>query len=169
MLSLIVAVADNGVIGKDNALPWHLPGDLKYFKATTMGTPIVMGRQTFESLSRPLPGRPNIVVSRTPDFRAEGAIVVSSIDEALARGTHLAADLGVDDVMVIGGAALFAHALPLAQRLYYTEVHATPDGDVFFPAFDRTQWQETGRTPVAASETAPAHDFVVLERRIDNR
>lgn len=164
-LSLIVAVADNGVIGKDNAMPWHLPGDLKYFKATTMGKPIIMGRKTFDSLGRPLPGRPNLVITRNPDFHADGATCVSSIEEALKMGETLAAELGVDEVMVIGGAAIFAHTLPLAHRLYFTEVHAVPDGDVFFPSFDRALWQETTRSPIPAAETTPAHDFVMLERR----
>ncbi len=163
-LSLIVAVADNGVIGKDNAMPWHIPGDLKYFKATTMGKPIIMGRKTFDSLGRPLPGRPNLVITRNLAFHADGATCVSSIEEALQVGDTLAAELGVDEVMVIGGAAIFAYTLPLAHRLYFTEVHAAPTGDVFFPAFERATWHELSRTPVPATEAAPAHDFVVLER-----
>jgi dihydrofolate reductase len=142
--TIIAAVAKNGVIGKGNALPWHLPEDLRHFKALTMGHVVIMGRKTWESLPerfRPLPGRLNIVVTRDPTFRAEGATVVHSLQEAAKVGSGGTAK----DVFVIGGAELYAHALPLAQRLELTEIEAEVAGDTFFPAYDRTQWREEKR------------------------
>ncbi len=159
-LSLIVAVADNGVIGRDNALPWSLPADLAFFKRTTMGAPIVMGRLTFASIGRPLPGRRNIVVSRTAGFVADGTETAVSLDEALA----LAGD--VPEVFVIGGASLYAAALPQASRLYITEVHADVDGDRYFPALDRERWRVVSReSHPADARNAHPMSFVVLERR----
>ena len=164
-LSMIVAVADNGVIGKNNAMPWHIPNDLKYFKTTTMGKPILMGRKTFDSLGRPLPGRPNLVISRNPDFAADGVEVFSTLDLAIHRGKELAVANGADEIMLIGGSQLFSEGLPLASRLYLTEIHSVPDGDVYFPPFDRSQWLEISRISIAANEGVPAHDFVVFERK----
>ena len=129
-LSLIVATANNRVIGKDNDMPWHLPADLAYFKKTTLGKPIIMGRKTYESIGRPLPGRRNIVISRNTGYSAEGIEVVASVDEALALVR------GVEEVMVIGGGAIYAHCLPAATRLYVTHIHADIDGDTQFPEFD---------------------------------
>ncbi|MEL0013323.1 MAG: dihydrofolate reductase, partial [Alphaproteobacteria bacterium] len=123
ILSLIVAVANNGVIGHNGDLPWRIPGDMKFFKATTMGKPIVMGRKTWESLGRALPGRENIVVTRRAGFDAPGASVVESLDAALAQVPD------ADEVMVIGGAEIYALALPHVARVYLTQVHAAPDGD----------------------------------------
>lgn len=156
---MIVAAGRNGVIGRDNTLPWRLPDDLAHFKRLTLGKPIVMGRKTWESLGRPLPGRHNIVVSRNPTFSAAGASVVGSLDAALA----LAHD--ADEIMLIGGAELFALGLLHARRLYLTEVDAAPAGDVYFPLLDKTQWHETHREHHPAdARHAAAFDFVTLER-----
>lgn len=160
-LTLIAAVADNGVIGRDNGLPWRLPGDLKRFKALTLGKPVIMGRKTFASIGRPLPERLNIVVTRDPAARFDGASVVHSLEEALAA----AAASGAAEAMVIGGAEIYALALPLADRLELTEVAAAPEGDAFFPAFDRSAWRELARETVATEgPDRPAHAFVTLER-----
>ncbi|MCX2980085.1 dihydrofolate reductase [Halieaceae bacterium IMCC14734] len=165
-LALIAAVADNGVIGSNNALPWHLPEDLRYFKRSTMGKPIVMGRLTYESIGRPLPGRTNIVVSREAGLKIDGVQVAGDLPAALELGKVAAAKAGVDELVVIGGAQIYALALPLAQRLYLTEVHADVSGDVFFPAWDRTQWQELEREPHQAGDANPYdYSFVVYERR----
>lgn len=135
-VSLVVAMARNRVIGRDNALPWRLPEDLAYFKRVTMGHPIVMGRRTYESIGRPLPGRLNIVVSRNKDFPAPGCRVVGSIDEAW----RAAGD--ADEVSVIGGTSIFDAALARADVIHLTEVDAVVEGDTWFPAFDRREWQE---------------------------
>lgn len=158
-LSLIVAAADNGVIGREGKLPWHLPPDLKHFKALTLGKPVIMGRKTFDSIGKALPGRQNIVLSHDAGYRAAGARVVGDLESAL----WAAAD--VDEVMVIGGAAIFAQALPIADRIYWTEIHADVTGDVLFPSFDRAEWRETEREDIAAQGTLPAYSFVCLERR----
>lgn len=159
-LSLVVAVARNGVIGNQNALPWHLPDDLRYFKRVTLGKPVIMGRKTFVSIGRPLPGRHNIVLTRDTGWTADGVEVAHDFAAALT-----AAAAHGPEAMVIGGADLFALGLPLARRLYLTEVFMDPDGDVRFPAFNRAEWTETART---AGETdangVHTHDFVVLER-----
>ena len=164
-LALIVAVADNGVIGRNNALPWHLPDDLKYFKRTTMGKPILMGRKTFESIGRPLPGRANIVISTSPDYQAEGIHVVSSLKEALALAEDIATIDGAEELMVIGGAQIYAAALPRASRLYLTEVHAKVEGDAYLPPLDLQLWREVSRDyhPSALAEQY-AYSFVVYER-----
>ena len=164
-LALIVAVADNGVIGRNNALPWHLPDDLKYFKRTTMGKPILMGRKTFESIGRPLPGRANIVISTSPDYQAEGIHVVSSLKEALALAEDIATIDGAEELMVIGGAQIYAAALPRASRLYLTEVHAKVEGDAYLPPLDLQLWREVSRDyhPSAHPEQY-AYSFVVYER-----
>ncbi|MCB1676403.1 MAG: dihydrofolate reductase [Halioglobus sp.] len=164
-LAVIVAAAANGVIGAGNALPWHLPQDLRYFKRVTMGKPIVMGRRTFESIGRALPGRTNIVISRDPACRAAGARLARSLELALQLAREVAARDGVDEVVVIGGAAVYAQALPLADRLYMTEVHAEFAGDVFLPAIAWREWREVARERHAASGTG-SHDysFVVYER-----
>jgi len=158
--SLVVARARNGVIGRDNQLPWRLPADLAYFKRVTMGHPVIMGRRTWESIGRPLPGRHNIVVTRNPDYKAEGATVVASLDAAWrAAGA-------ADEACVIGGTSLFAEALPQADRIHLTEVEADVEGDTWFPAFDRSQWTEREVARQARDERHE-HPFriVVLERR----
>jgi dihydrofolate reductase len=141
-LSLIVAVGENGVIGKDGVLPWRLSSDLKTFRRLTMGKPIVMGRKTFQSIGKPLDGRENIVVSRDPFFEASGVSVVDTLSDALTLGRTLAATCGAEEVMVIGGADIFAAVLPDVDRIYWTIVHAAPEGDVKFPAFDPAAWRE---------------------------
>jgi dihydrofolate reductase len=149
MIVIIAAVAKNGVIGKDNALPWHLPEDLKHFKALTLGHQVVMGRKTWESLPerfRPLPGRQNIVVTRNAAYVAPGATVVNSLAAAENAGTS------GRDLFVIGGAELYAHALPLADRLELTEIDREVDGNVCFPAFDRALWHEIARTPGCSAD-----------------
>ena len=144
-LSLIVAVAENGVIGRKGGLPWHMSSDLKTFRRLTMGKPIIMGRKTWESLARPLDGRDNIVVTRDPGFKAEGASVVESLPDALTLARVLAATRGGDEIMVIGGADIFREALALSDRIYWTEVHAKPEGDVHFPPIEIGEWEEVSR------------------------
>jgi len=165
-LSIIAAVAQNDVIGRDNALPWRLPSDLKRFKAITMGKPLVMGRKTFESIGRPLPGRTNIVVSRRAAAPLPGVVAAASLAEALEAARRQAAADGVDEIFVIGGAALYREALPLADRLYITEVKAAPTGDVvFFPAIDRGRWREQAREAVGrGAGDSESSAFVVYER-----
>lgn len=157
-VQLVVAYSDNRVIGKDNTLPWRLPSDLAHFKRTTMGKPIIMGRKTWESLGRPLPGRPNLVVSRNPAYAADGAQIYPSLDAAL----DACAD--TDYVCVIGGEQLFRLALPLAQEVIATEVHAHIDGDTWFPPLEPLQWQEVQRLPQPA-ENGLNYDFVTYHRR----
>lgn len=159
-VSLIVAVAKNGVIGRDGDLPWRIPADLGFFKQTTMGKPIVMGRKTWASIGRALPGRTNIVLTRDRQFQAEGATVVADFDAALAAAGEAA------EVMVIGGAEVYAMALPHASRIYLTEVHAAPEGDTYLPEFSRDDWCETAREDHEAEGETPAFSFVTLERTV---
>jgi len=158
-VSLIVAMAENRVIGRDNQLPWRLSADLQRFKALTMGKPIVMGRKTWESIGRPLPGRTNIVVTRDVGYQAEGCVVVHSVDQALEVAT------GSDEVMVIGGANLYQQLLDRADCLYLTQVRADVEGDAWFPEFDVTQWREVEREPhLRDDKNEFDFEFVVLER-----
>lgn len=158
-VTLIVAAADNGVIGRDNALPWHLPEDLKRFKRLTMGKPIVMGRKTFESIGKALPGRQNIVVTRDANYRREGVTVVHGVDEAV----HAAA--GAAEIMIIGGADLFRLFLPRAARIHLTRVHANVAGDVLWPALSDS-WVVVEREPHPADERhAWPMTFEVWEKR----
>lgn len=159
-LALIVAKAENNVIGRDNRLPWRLPGELQYFRRVTMGKPVIMGRRTWESLRGPLPGRTNIVVTRQPAYEAPGAVVVHSLPEALARARTEPAD----EIMLIGGGELFAEGLPAVTRMYITEVHAEVEGDAFFPEVDMRGWREVSRERVAPGEGAPDYSLVVYER-----
>lgn len=163
-----VAVAANGVIGRDGGLPWRLSTDLRRFKALTMGKPIVMGRKTWDGLGRPLPGRANIVVTRDASFHAEGAIRAGSLDEALALAEARARADGTDQICVIGGGEIFRMALPRADRLYVTHVLADIEGDVHFPALDAGVWQETVSEEVPAGEkdSHPTR-HCVYERRQD--
>jgi len=164
-LAIIVAAARNGVIGRNNALPWHLPEDLKYFRRVTMGKPVIMGRKTFESIGRPLPGRSNVVISRDPQFSSDGVSVVGSLDAALALASDIALIDGVDELVVIGGEQIYREALPRAQRLYLTEVHADVEGDAVLPPMRREEWREVSRERHSASENNPYdYSFVVLER-----
>ncbi|MEQ1518926.1 MAG: type 3 dihydrofolate reductase [Usitatibacteraceae bacterium] len=158
-LSLIVAMAKNRVIGERNQMPWHLPADFAYFKKVTLGHPVIMGRKTFESIGRALPGRQNIVVSRNPSFSAAGIEVASSLTEAIAKCQD-------DDVFVIGGATLYAEALPRVSRVYLTEVEASPAGDTLFPVLHLDDWREVSRERRGADEkNVHAMEFVVLEKR----
>jgi len=161
-LVLVAAVARNGVIGRGNALPWHLPEDLKHFKELTLGHAVIMGRKTWESLPerfRPLPGRLNIVVTRNPDYVATGATVTGSLDEAIKVGAGGTAG----SCFVIGGAELYAHALPLAQRLELTEIGAEVEGDAHFPEFEHARWHEVRREPGVSAEGL-RYSFVTYER-----
>jgi dihydrofolate reductase len=165
-LALIAAVAENGIIGRNNKLPWYLPEDLKYFKRVTLGKPVVMGRKTWDSIGRPLPGRTNIVVSRQPDLAIEAVHVVADLRSALQLAESIGLIDGCDELMVIGGSELYSLALPLAQRLYLTEVHAQVTGDASFPDWSREEWAETCRERHRASETNPFdYSFVVYDRR----
>lgn len=165
-LAIVVAVAENGTIGRHNDLPWRLPEDLKHFKRVTMGHPIVMGRNTFESIGKPLPGRTNIVVTRNERWQADGVEVAHSLDDALMLANQWAHNMGVSSVMVIGGADLYRQVLPLAKRLYFTEVHAEVEGNVFFPELDDSQWSELERVSFKADNNNPyAYSFVTLERQ----
>ncbi|MEM1114105.1 MAG: dihydrofolate reductase [Pseudomonadota bacterium] len=165
---MIVAVAENGVIGRNNALPWHLPQDLRYFKQVTLGKPVVMGRKTWESIGRPLPGRSNIVISRDPDYSAEGVSVVASLDLALSLAEDIALIDGADELMVIGGAAIYAEALPRAQRLYVTEVHAEVPGDAYLSGLELSEWREVSRERHPGDEHNELdYSFVVYERERD--
>jgi len=159
-ISLIVAIAQNGVIGARNQLPWHLPDDLRHFRAITTGHTVIAGRKNYQSIGRPLPNRRNIVVSRQRGFEAPGCLVAHSLEEALAM---VATE---SEVFVIGGAELYAQALPLATRLYLTEIHATVPGDTTFPPFERDEWDERTREDHPADERhAHAFSFVLLERK----
>ncbi|MBA1201608.1 dihydrofolate reductase [Pseudomonas capeferrum] len=166
-LSLIAALAENRVIGIDNSMPWHLPGDFKYFKATTLGKPIIMGRKTWDSLGRPLPGRLNLVVSRQEGLQLEGAEVFDSLEAALLRAQQWAKEQGVDELMLIGGAQLYGQALErgLVSRMYLTRVELEPEGDAWFPEFDQARWQRTSCQPQAAEDGKPAHRFEVWDKR----
>ncbi len=159
LLSFVVAMADNRVIGRAGGLPWHLRADLRYFKRITMGKPIIMGRRTHESIGRPLPGRHNIVISRNPAYQAPGCTVVDSTDAALTTAG------AAEEIMIIGGGSLYRETLPRASRLYLTEVHASPEGDVTFPELDPAEWREVSREshPADAANDHP-YSFVVLER-----
>jgi dihydrofolate reductase len=158
IITLVVARAENGVIGREGALPWHLSDDLKHFKAVTMGTPMVMGRKTFESLPGLLPGRRHIVLTRNPQWRAAGAEVAADVSHAieLAGGPLLS---------VIGGADIFRLFLPLADRIELTEVHSRPEGDTFLPAFDPRHWKPLGREAHPSRDGQPAFSFITLGRR----
>ena len=165
-LCLIVALGENRVIGRDNQLPWHLPADLKHFKATTLGKPIIMGRKTWDSLGRPLPGRLNLVVSRQTDLQLPGAELFSSLEAAVQRAEAWAREQGVNELMLIGGAQLYAQALAeqRVQRLYLTRVAASPEGDAWFPEFAAEHWQRVQQQHFAAEAEAPAYCLEVWDR-----
>ena len=160
-LSLIVALAENRVIGLDNRMPWHLPGDFKYFKATTLGKPIIMRRKTWDSLGRPLPGRLNLVVSRQPGLQLEGAEVFASLEEAIVRADAWAREQGVDELMLIGGAQLYAQGLEkgLVDRLYLTRVEMNPEGDAWFPEVEEGVWKKVSSQKGPVEEGKPVYHF----------
>lgn len=165
ILSVIVAVAENGVIGREGGLPWHLSSDLKTFRRLTMGKPMIMGRRTFDSIGKALDGRDNIVVTRDPNFEVQGVSACPTLDEARTLARVLATTRGADEIMVIGGAAIYDAVMPDVYRIYFTRVHASPEGDRFFPTPDPDDWREVSREPLPQG---PRDDFastlIVYER-----
>jgi dihydrofolate reductase len=164
---LVVAAAENGVIGRDGRLPWRLASDLKRFRQLTLGKPLVMGRKTYASIGKPLDGRDSIVITRQRDFRPPGVHVAAALEEALVLGRRLAAKRGVEDVMVVGGEEIFRRALGEAHRIHLTLVHAAPAGDARFEAPGPPAWRETARAPMqqGPNDEFPA-DFIVLDRQV---
>lgn len=160
IISIIAAVADNMVIGDKNSLPWSLPADLEYFKKTTLGKPVIMGTKTFESIGMALPNRKNIILSFDKDYKAEGCVVVTSIDEALKQ-------IGEDEeVMIAGGASVYKQFLPLANRLYLTFIHHDFEGDARFPEFDMNEWKEVKRIDNEPDDKNPySYSFVIFEKK----
>jgi len=160
-LSLIVAVAENGVIGHNNQLIWHLPNDLKQFKRLTTGHCIIMGRKTFDSIGKPLPNRTSIIISRNSDFQVAGCITVDSLENAILE----AKKIGNEEAFVIGGAEIYRLALPMVDKIYLTEVHHAYEGDTFFPEIDKSIWQETQREDFETDEKHQVkYSFVEMER-----
>jgi len=165
-LILVVAMAENGVIGRDNRLLWRLKTDMRRFRRLTTGKPMIMGRKTFESIGKPLPGRETIVLTRDTGFALDGVHVAHTWEEAVARGEELAAGMGGDAVAVAGGAEIYALALPQVERLFLTEVHTAPEGDAVFPAFDRSQFREVKREDhPKGPDDEHSFTFIDLERR----
>jgi len=163
---MIAAIAQNSVVGRDNQLPWYLPEDLKNFKRLTLGKPILMGRLTYESIGRPLPGRTNIVVTRNKDYQAAGVTMVHDFAEALEVASDIALSDGAEELMVIGGAQIYSEALASADTLYLTEVHADIMGDAYFPHVDWDLWQESDRENfVGAASDSLDYSFVTYRRR----
>jgi dihydrofolate reductase len=164
MISLIVAVGDDNVIGKDNALIWHLPADMKFFKEKTTGHCIITGRKNYESIPekfRPLPNRTNIVITRQSDYHAPGAIVVHSLEDALVE----AKKTGDDEIFIIGGAEIFKQCLPYTDRIYLTVIHHSFEGDVFFPEINMSEWKEVARVKGPVDEKNKyAHDYITLDK-----
>lgn len=158
-ISIVVAMAANRVIGRDNQLPWHLPADLKHFKQTTMGKPILMGRKTWESIGRPLPGRTNIVITRDENYDAPGCVVVHSIEAAMQAVEEQ------DEVMIIGGAEFYRQVLPRTDRIYLTRINEDFEGDTLFPELISSEWQEAGRVDCDADDNNPhSYSFITLDR-----
>ncbi len=165
ILALVVAAAENDVIGRGGRLPWRIPSDLRLFRRLTMGKPVVMGRKTFESIGKPLDGRDNIVMTRDPAFRAAGVIVAPTLAAAMDEARARAAAKGLHEVMVIGGAEVFRQALPFAKRIYLTRVHGSPEGDTFLPRIPADEWHEVSREPLPRGDADElACTLVVLER-----
>jgi dihydrofolate reductase len=165
-ISLIAAVARNNVIGADQSIPWRIPSDFAWFKQTTMGKPMVMGRKQFETFAKPLPGRPHIVVTRQRDYAPEGVTVVHTLDDALTEANRLATDAGVDEIMVIGGGDIYAQAILRADRLYISHVDLEPEGDVRFPAIDGAIWNVVAEPDMPRSDKDGAtYSIRIYERR----
>lgn len=163
---LIAAVADNGVIGADNTIPWRQKSDMQHLKAITMNKPVVMGRKTFATLKRPLPGRTNIVITRDRGFDSPGIVVATSFDAALAHAQADALQRGGSDIAILGGAEIYVQFFGIADRLEITEVHATPNGDTRFPTIDRDAWQEVARVRHdAGPDDSAAFSYVTYRRR----
>ncbi len=165
-LSLIVAKSRNGVIGRDGDLPWRLSSDLKFFKNTTMGKPVMMGRVTWESLPFALPGRPNLVLTRNPDYKARKAEIFTDMKAMIGRGYELAGEMGVDEIMLIGGAKIYARLMPLCDRLYVTEVDAMIEGDAHFPAIFKDEWREVS---MQEQPKGPKDDYAFTIRLYERR
>lgn len=165
-LSLIVATAQQNVIGVDNQLPWHLPQDLKYFKSVTLGKPIIMGRKTFESIGKPLPGRTNIVITRQQNWSFSGVLVAQTIEEAVVIAEQFRNEQQQlsEEVMVIGGAEIYRYTLPFADRVYVTRIDIKVDGDAYFPALPESEWQLVSEIPGESSASLP-HKFLIYERK----
>ncbi|HTO28085.1 MAG TPA: dihydrofolate reductase [Devosia sp.] len=165
-IAMIAGVAENGVIGSDQTIPWRVPSDMAFFKRTTMGKPIVMGRKQYETVGKPLPGRTNIVVTRQEDYRPEGVLVFQNLDAALARAREIAQTDGVDEIMIIGGGQLYAQLIDRADRLYITHIDLNPPGDVRFPAISQEDWAVVDLPEVAPSPRDEAtYRVKVYERR----
>lgn len=164
-MAMIAAVGENGIIGSDGAIPWRLPTDFAHFKRTTMGKPLIMGRKTFESIGKPLPGRTNIIVTRQAEYRLEGALVFHTLAEALAHAQEIAAADGVDEVMIGGGGEIYREAMPLAERLYVTHVAVSPTGDARFPLIDPKQWEVEAAPELLRTERDSADFTVKVYRR----
>ncbi|HLR16728.1 MAG TPA: dihydrofolate reductase [Alcanivoracaceae bacterium] len=167
-ISLIVATAHNNVVGLNNRMPWHLPADLQYFKATTMGKPLILGRKTWDSIGgRPLPGRPHFVITRQQHLQIEGATVVSSFNEALTAAKEWLTKEGVTngEIMVIGGGEIYRQALPIAHKVYRTLIELDVEGDTYFPELDSKEWEVTSERFMEADGEAPAHCYQVLTKR----
>lgn len=165
-IALIAAVAENGVIGAEGGIPWRIPDDLQYFKRITMGKPVIMGRRTFASIGKPLAGRANIVITRSADWSAEGVFVAHDFDEAIRLAMERERETEAGEIIIAGGESVYAEALPLADRLYLTEIHAEIDGDTFFPPFNRDDFVEVSRDRIDNDEQGgPAFSFVVLDRK----
>jgi dihydrofolate reductase len=161
MISLIWAMDENRVIGKNNQLPWHLPADLKFFKKSTMGHPIVMGRKTYQSIGRPLPGRENIIITRNQEFSCEGCTVLHSVNELIQYAQQLE-----QEIFIIGGAEIFKEVFPVADRLYITKIYAEFEGDTYFPKIDMEQWKPVFREPGVTDEKNPyRYEFFIYERK----
>lgn len=155
-ISIIVAISENQVIGQNNQLPWHFSADLKRFKSITMNKPIVMGKNTWHSLGRPLPGRTNIVVSRNPDFSEKGCLTYTSLQNAIENHRD------VKEIMIIGGSEIYRHALPMANRIYLTLIHKHYEGDTYFPDYDVSEWQVENKENIPATDTTPSISFIDL-------
>lgn len=164
-VAMIAAVGDNGIIGSDGAIPWRLPTDFAHFKRTTMGKPLIMGRRTFESIGKPLPGRTNIVVTRQSGYRPDGVLVFHSLAGALDHAQQIAAADGVDEVMIGGGGEIYREAMPLAERLYVTHVAVSPSGDARFPLIDPKQWEVEAEPELLRTERDSADFTVKVYRR----
>lgn len=165
MISLVVAAAENNAIGKNNQLLWHLPNDLKFFKNTTWGMPVIMGRITYESVNKPLPGRFNIVITRQTGWKADGVVVATDLQGALKN----AEETNCKEIFIIGGGEIYKQSIEIADKIYITRVHATLYGDTFFPVIDESKWQLTSNQDFAADEKHKyAYSFQTWERKIHN-
>lgn len=151
-IAMIVGVAANGVIGSDQTIPWRIPSDMQFFRRTTMGKPVVMGRKQYETVGKPLPGRTNIVITRQPGYQPEGVVVVASIAAALEKARAVAIADGVEEIMIIGGGEIYAQLMDRADRLYVSHIALSPEGDVRFPAIDPAEWQVIDSPDVVPSE-----------------